>query len=461
MTTVNSLFSGVTTSPARDFVAGIAARSGRSAYLLPCVGRCYAALEALVAKGVPPEKIWASDVSLFGAVIGHLADPSHRLADLGILLKGDYACFAEGAQSEADWAAGVFLAVKVAQLPTHNQFGANVRAELMTRRSHYRAQLRGRLEQLLDRISGIHYEMRDVCQVAALADDHPEAFCYVHLPDRAGGDTKTFAAAEAALAWNGPGAVAFDPADARTTLERLGGPDRLTLAYLGGSLGNMPDGWTPLLAQPVGEQTDYVVANALLGERYADSAARSKRPRILPIYNDEEITPQARVQLVKVDRDTCLYYRDLFVHRLGGANANIFYLVLLDGRVISALGTSLACLFAGQTPYLHEVFGISKSSDRYSRLGKLFMLLLTSGDMRRFLLATERAYTLRDLVGIQTTSITQHEEGKTDRSVMRVASREPLKGGGFRILYRADFRTDSWADCVQTWLKRWGHKKRG
>src|SRR5438552_15951847 len=88
MPTVNTLFAGVTTSPARDFIAGIAALGNHAAYYLPCVGR-YATLAALRGRGVPAERIHASDISLFSSVIGYLADPSRTLTDLGIQLLGD------------------------------------------------------------------------------------------------------------------------------------------------------------------------------------------------------------------------------------------------------------------------------------------------------------------------------------------------------------------------------------
>jgi len=90
------------------------------------------------------------------------------------------------------------------------------------------------------------------------------------------------------------------------------------------------------------------------------------------------------------------------------------------------------------------------------------MLCLTSGDFGRFWARLNpMSSTFHPARGIQTTSITQHQEGKTDRSVMKMAAREPLKTGGFRLVYRADFRDDTWADCLALWLRRWGGKQRG
>jgi hypothetical protein len=134
--------------------------------------------------------------------------------------------------------------------------------------------------------------------------------------------------------------------------------------------------------------------------------------------------------------------------------------MLIDGRLVTSFGLDDTLLMLGKSDCIFETFGITKTSQRYSRLGKLFMLALTSGDMRRYLTKEQRAYHLKDIRGVQTTSITQHEEGKTDRSVMKLISRERLDGGQFRIVYRADFRNDTWCDCLKTWLKRWGAKVR-
>ena len=161
MPTVNTLFLGVTTSPARDFVGDLAARGNHPAYYLPCVGRC-ATLAALRGRGVPAERIQASDISLFSSVIGYLADPSRTLADLGIQLLGDNQQFVDGASSATEQAAGVLLAVKYAQVSTAHQYGINVRRELRTRLQHYRGHIQECLEKLLDKIRGIHYDIADV-----------------------------------------------------------------------------------------------------------------------------------------------------------------------------------------------------------------------------------------------------------------------------------------------------------
>src|SRR5438094_182894 len=104
------------------------------------------------------------------------------------------------------------------------------------------------------------------------------------------------------------------------------------------------------------------------------------------------------------------------------------------------------------------MFGITRSSRRYHRLGKLFMLLLTSGEMKKRLCDMLKLW-LHEPRGIQTTSITIHEEGKTDRGALKVISREKLDGR-FRIVYRTDFRNDTFSEVVVQWLKTHGQRRR-
>jgi hypothetical protein len=80
--------------------------------------------------------------------------------------------------------------------------------------------------------------------------------------------------------------------------------------------------------------------------------------------------------------------------------------------------------------------------------------------MLRTLLKIYPVYHYRTPRGIQTSSLTTHEEGKTDRSVLKLVSREEQANGQFLLVYRGDFREDTWADVLAQWLKRWGSKSR-
>jgi hypothetical protein len=191
----------------------------------------------------------------------------------------------------------------------------------------------------------------------------------------------------------------------------------------------------------------------------AENATGFGEVKKLPIYDDHEITPASTFHVIMVGLPTALYYRDLFVHRLGATTADRGFLLLVDGQVMTAFGIFIQDFLQFRVQYLPEMFGITRSSRRYHRLGKLFMLLLTSGEMKKRLCDILKLW-LHEPKGIQTTSITVHEEGKTDRGALKVVSRERLEDGRFRIIYPGDFRDDSFAEVVAAWLKKHGERRR-
>src|SRR3989454_11929001 len=125
----------------------------------------------------------------------------------------------------------------------------------------------------------------------------------------------------------------------------------------------------------------------------------------LPIYDDDDTPPASKLHVILVGLPTALYYRDLFVHRLGATTADRGFLLLVDGQVMTAFGIFIQDFLQFRTQYLPEMFGITRSSRRYHRLGKLFMLLLTSGEMKKRLCDILRPW-LHEPAGIHTTSIT-------------------------------------------------------
>lgn len=457
MQSLTALFLGVTTSPARDFVASLAAAKQYDRVVLPCVGR-FASLVSIVEHGISVDRIEASDLSLTSTIIGTLADSTKSLDELPI----DWtpaADFTRDHKTPYEQAAGLMLALKFLNLPAKNAYHLSIRDDMWERRADHRAALGAKLEKLVGVIGGIRYEVLDVQK--ALDSLAPNSFCYVNLPGYRSGYTKMFGTGEAAFGWTALASAEFDPSTAKQTLASAAAKGADIAAYVHHGTGQIPAGWHKLFAAELkADRIDYVVSNREPTDWYAHRKTNANKPRVYEIYNEQEITAETKIQLIETDRATCLYYRDLFVHRLGATDACIFYLMLIDGRVATAFGTNDQDLLLKGTGYLSEVFGISITSKRYNRLGKLFMLCLTSDETRRMMQRKRWAYHLHEFKGIQTTSITIHEEGKTDRSVMRIALREKRPDGRFRIVYRADFRPDDWSACVVNWLKRWGEKKR-
>jgi hypothetical protein len=262
------------------------------------------------------------------------------------------------------------------------------------------------------------------------------------------------------LKWNEPAIPQFDPKRFPEILQRLGEAKCATLLCRRGEwTEDVQLPWKRVFGRPESkDKALWIMANKTM-QAHAENKTGFGDVRKFPIYDDHEITAESKFSVIMVGLPTVLYYRDLFVHRLGTTNADRGFLLLVDGQVMTAFGIFIQDHLQFRTEYLPEMFGITRSSKRYKRLGKLFMLLLTSGEMKKRLCDILRLW-LHEPLGIQTTSITVHEEGKTDRGTLKMISRETLDDGRFRIIYRGDFRDDSFADVVSDWLKKHGERRR-
>jgi hypothetical protein len=441
------LFLGVTPTRARNYVADKVV-SLEKQFFNACAGR-FSVVEAAIKAGLPPENVYASDIGLFSSIIGYLADPSKKLEDLGIRIL-DPSLELKGIPDELDFAAHVMLILKLNQMKQTNLRGLYLREELLSSWGRSRETMRHQLETLVQSIAGIHYEIADIWDVVSRVSQEDVTF-YASVPHYARGYTKMFAAPN--LKWNQPSIPEFDPKTFTVLLEKLG--QAKCYAFLCRRCEwteEIPAPWKKVFGKPDDHRALWIIANHPTHAR-AENATGSGEVKKLPIYDDHEITPASKFQVIMVGLPTALYYRDLFVHRLGATTADRGFLLLVDGQVMTAFGIFIQDFLQFRMQYLPEMFGITRSSRRYHRLGKLFMLLLTSGEMKKRLCDILKLW-LHEPLGIQTTSITVHEEGKTDRGALKVVSRETLDDGRFRIIYRGDFRDDKFTDVVVDWLKK-------
>lgn len=454
---IKRIFPSSAPSYARSFVARQALALNPERFYVPFAGR-FDTVDAFVRYGGAPAAVLASDTSLFPSVIGYLADDSKSLADLGIRLHGPIQPLSDDPLAIA---AATALTLKYAQISPSTRYGQSLRRELLTNAPQYLEGIAQHLAALVDTIRGVRYNVRDFQSVLEEAEGDADGLLYINVPLP---ESKRERRAQAELiSWNAPAVQKFTRRHLAELLDRLLVARCRVLVYVRGPREKTAPGWRVVYAQPRTvkrpERIDYIIAN-FDADVYAHAATKPIRPpRIFPVYNDEEITENSVVQVVKVDRDTALYYRDLFVHKLGSTTAERFFLLLIDGRVVSAFGISFRDLLLGRSEYVGEAFGITKTSQRYKMLGKLFMLCLTSGEMKRIFMSLFRLW-LKEPRGIRTTSITTHPEGKTDRSVMKLVHRERLPTGPYRLIYQADFRDDTFQDCLRRWLANWGHKRR-
>jgi hypothetical protein len=280
----------------------------------------------------------ASDIGLFSTVIGSLAS-GRPLAELGIRFETTVPD-PPRLEDDLDLAAQVMLALKLGQLRPSSQHGINHRRQLCADWPRQHQVVRDQVEQLVGSIAGSSYAVRDLWDVVEEAAEDPDACLAVNVPTYSGGYRRMFAGS--GIAWDEPSIPEFDPKTYERLIERLDTAKCAALVYCQRETTAIPESWKVLFAQPYStERIDTVVANRDLGvDPYAVPENKAVTTRRFPIYNEEEIASETRVSFVRVDAETCLYYRDLFVHKLGVTRGESYFLMLLDGRVVTASGST-------------------------------------------------------------------------------------------------------------------------
>lgn len=433
---------------------------------MPAVGRFSAAV-GVVTGGAKPKQLHCSDISLFSSLIGYFLDPAKFVEDLEVHVEGPAAKFLQRPKDDADWTAGALLAQKWIQTKPSNPYLASHRTEWMVNWKGYRAHIRGDLERMAEALGGISYEVADVREVVKATKHLKTGFMYVAPAFYKGGYSAMFSDSEQALSWRGAEFEFLEPDGIAPMLNPLLKEPLTVVGYIRGEVVDQFSKWHRLFALEsklygwTGTTTEYLISNRDLERRRVilREGAGSK-PRRFPIYDESEITADSDVRVVRVDRNTALWYRDLFVHKLGSTAAREYFLLLIDGKVIVSFGLSWVEVMRGKQDHVQEIFGISKTSKRYARLGKLYMAIITSGEFKRFLQATENALALREIAGITTTTFTKRYRWDSDLTGMKVLTTDKQKDGTSRYRYGAPFRDDTYRDALVDWLAGHGQKGR-
>ena len=442
-----NIFQGKTISPVREYIANLINECKPKRILMPCAGS-FAVVFLL--SDEQRKVTYCSDINLYSSIIGYLADGDcdNVTEKLGLHVKGQ----AEDAE-DIDVLAEAMYRMALEQIKPNNEYGISKRKSMEIEHDELIEQIKADLMKCKERLSGIHYDIVDFREV--VEDLHEGDFLYVNPPTYSGGYEKMFPYDE--IQWDKPDIAFFEDKEYEALVNKMLDSDATVVVYSKKRV--KIENANIIYAQYMGGgRTDYIISNKqFVG--YAKSENKANKIAIYPIYNEEEITPDSKVEMLEVDKETCLYYRDLFVHKLGTTKAECYYLMLIDGRVVTAFGLHRRDFFSAKSNYIEEVFGISVSSVRYKRLGKLFMMCLTSGEFKKYLMS-RMLMGARTLKGIKTSSKTSHWEGKTDRGVMKLVKREQQNNGTFLVVYQGDFRPDTYSDCVKRWLKQYGYYRR-
>ena len=460
---------GISSGAARALLAFLEEKDAFDAYVIPSVGN-YTAAQIIVQSGVDPDKVFCSDTNLYSAVLGHLFDPTLMIDDLGfkaldpvlVALLTKSPALEYGDQIIA--AARILYALKWCQLSGTSAYTRGLRAEVEHGVETILNAYAHTLTTLVSLLGGLHYETRAPYDHIPDATGDPAALIVFNSTHYGRVTPKT-----EAFTWSRPPGIELKEKETKEV--QIGDAHACILLY--GTEGNVINdlaeaetgGWEAMYAElNVKKMTrTYFLCNRESRVAMANRRKLRTVPENLPpIYDDHEITAETEIGFVKVDRDTALYFYDLFVKELGMVDAEVFYLFCIDGQVAGALGLDSNHYRMRRIPKIYQTFVLSLTSERYARLGRLLIAGICS---QQFIDQFAGEHCPKDLMlppiaEIQTTCLTKFHEAKKNRGLMKLISREKLDNGRFQLIYRTKVHPTTYRDVVATWFKKHVNFKR-
>lgn len=449
-----NLVLNVTPAPIRSVLYGILKDHPRDRFIEPLAGSFAGSLAAVKA-GYRPEQIETSDLSLQTGVIGYLLDPRHSLDELNLTDTPELRHFTKDATSEADRAAGILLTIRWLDTPPTSVFGSRLRDNLWNEYVHYRSTLLGEIERIQPRLAGLRFDFRDVRDVIPRLMTAGDATAYLGLPTSSKAYMKTFARSDAALFRGGLlMGVGWEVSDSLAALDTLSGAEADIIA-IAKHRRDIGPGWEKVAAFDGNRKVPspvFVIRNHTGARKLARGETATKRTYNYEIYDDHEITPETRISFVLVDEGTALYYRDLFVHKMGSTGAYTYLLATIDNQAVGVWGLMPRELYSGGDS-LGFSFGIVKSSKRYPKLGRMLRDAVTTTAFRDEVMAQSRGLHSHPWAEVTSTTYSAGPTPSQDRGIFVPKKRELLKTGIWKIGLAAQVKDKTYQDCVLRFLK--------
>lgn len=454
-----TIFYGVTVKHLRDIVAQKILEQNPQKIVMPCVGR-FTVVENYIRRGGNKEIIETSDISLFSSMIGYLADKTKDFEELQIRMTGD---FIPATNDPIDIVATALIQLKYNQIRDNNQYNINYKKEILYNKSYYIKDMKEKLKKLLEIIGGVRYDIKDLWQVIEEVKNDKDYFLFVNPPTyKSSGYANMFP--EINISWAKPNIPYFSVEQKEELLDALfnmKGKVMMGVCDTEKGLNKYKKDWKVIVAGVrKKDKNDYFLTNYEDKKVFTSYKTLAKKPKIYPIYNEQEITRKSKIGFVPVKEETALYYRDLFIHRLGVTKAEAYYLLLVDGRVIASCGFMLGALFRGKSEYIFETFGVCINSQRYKKLMRLQQMAVTCGQFKKLLLS-DYNFGVRDIKGYQMVHLSEHEYYK-GTGILTLIKKEKQKSG-WKLTFCGDFREDTYKQTLARWLQlsetRWAKEK--
>jgi len=417
--------------------------------VVPCCGQMAIPLIAVKA-GWEPEQIFASDVSFFSTVLAYGIN-GIPVDDLNIEIDGKPWTSLEGYAELLYW-----LKYYTATNQSRHYFQEVYICEMMERKEAHIQKIKESLTKF-GCLRGMHYRLCDLFDEVAEALPDAKTIIWVNPPFYRLGYQRMYDTG-GLIKWAEPRFKEFIPNDHHDEL-REGAIDSpaLFLWYRYNVLSPQDKGYAVFADQKGRNRWDYTLANR--PSELQRMIAAKKEDKVNMHYDvlpgEYEITVNSVIQFKEVTEPVALYYRDLFIHRLGVTSSKWSFLMLIDGYVAGAVGMAYSFRSTGDKVYkefeydVEEGWGMTAHSVRHPKINRLLMMLIKCNQfLKRF------DFFYNTAVGITTTCLCKYPEMKINRGIYKLVSRVKLADGPFKLRYRADRTDQDYKGVLQEWMTR-------
>lgn len=458
MSQINAIFQGVPFAESRKVLAKYLESHKFSTYFIPCVGR-FSIAQVMVKCGVKPEQIYCSDITLFSSVLGYYF-ANRNINDLKIKITDPTIehLFSRSLRDE-DQVAATLFAIKYGQIKDEAYYWQALKRELLYNAEKYIGELKTQIQAHKNILNGINYNIHDARQDLQYVKDagKEDWFVYFNPPGFKSGYEKMFDVSET-ITWEAPHIEQISPEEFTSLVEPL--TNNKAIVMINTSIKELPRGWVKLFAKERNnDSTNHLIINRSEDIRHISKRKGEPKKAPYPLYDDHEITKNSKVKVISIGKDTAYYYRDLFIHRLGSASADLTFGILIDGQLMSVVGLSTQYLFGihvGSADkfmknYINETYGMTVPSKKYKRLRRLFMMLISC---KQFANDVERLVNIgvADLTAIRTACLTRLPENRIIHGLFKLISKEQMKNGNYKLIYETPFHDRTYRDCIIVWL---------
>jgi len=443
----NTIFMGIPKSALRGEICRIIKAKPYSTYVIPCTGR-FAVAETFVSCGVPTDKIMTSDITLFSSLVGYYICEKD-LSELGVTIKS------KPMPETVEGIAEVLYQMKIAKIPANTYYNEQVIKDLVTRKHDHIDSIISGLSYLKTTLHGITYSPQDMRDVIN-EHDNDETLIFLDPPLESKSDyAKMFDAAD--VAWLSPPIEQFDPKTEFATLcgHLIKNHADVVMYLRENNTPDIPlDAWHCFFAaQDSKFKLEYLYSNkpGCMSTSANRVQFKTFKTPPYPILSDaDEVTPNSVISVIPVDEMVAMYYRDLFVHRLGSTRAELYFIFLIDGKVFSVRGLIYYVQNRGVGDRFREVFGLVRSNKHYHHIGRLAMRLITSKEFRDLIVRPGDVFDKRY---ITSTTISKYEVAREDEGILEIYDSKQTPDGLYHLQYEAEFKDKTFQEFLTEWLE--------